>query len=57
MEVSPDEVADLVLNTFDGLEKKRKPLARESGVKEWVPLSGIVAQRWFCHETGFAQRH
>lgn len=47
MEILPDDVADLVLSNFDALEKKRKPLVREGGVKEWVPLSGIVAQRLF----------
>ena len=47
MDVLPDEIADLVLKTFDGLERKRKPLVREGGVKEWVPLSGIVAQSWY----------
>jgi tRNA-specific adenosine deaminase 1 len=45
MEDLPDEIASLVLSTFDGLERKRKPLQRQDGVKEWVPLSGIVAQR------------
>lgn len=44
MEVLPDDIAQLVLRTFDGLEKKRKPFIRADGVKEWVPLSGIVAQ-------------
>jgi len=29
---------------FDSLEQKRKPLIRSDGAKEWVPLSGIVAQ-------------
>lgn len=43
MEIQPDDIANLVLKTFDGLEQKRKPLHRGSGVKEWVPLSGIVA--------------
>ena len=49
MEVLPDEVADLVLRTYGALEKKRKPMVREAGVKEWVPLSGIVvAQGLLC---------
>jgi len=44
MEVSPDEIADVVLRTFNALEQKRKPVVRGPGVKEWVPLSGIVAR-------------
>lgn len=44
MEVKADDVADVVLKTFDSLEKKRKPIVRGPGVQEWVPLSGIVAQ-------------
>lgn len=44
MEVSGDEIADVVLKKFDGWEKKSKPAVRTNGVREWVPLSGIVAQ-------------
>ncbi|TVY25543.1 tRNA-specific adenosine deaminase [Lachnellula hyalina] len=44
MEISGDDIADAVLKQFDSWEKKRKPLARPNGVREWVPLSGIVAQ-------------
>lgn len=44
MDILPDEIAKLVLDKFDSLEQKRKPLTRSDGVKEWVPLSGIVAQ-------------
>ena len=43
-EVSPDDIADVVLKAFDALEQKRKPVIRGPGSKEWVPLSGIVAQ-------------
>jgi tRNA-specific adenosine deaminase 1 len=42
MEVSGDEIADVVLKQFDSWEKKRKPLNRTDEVREWVPLSGIV---------------
>ncbi|RDL41020.1 Adenosine-deaminase-containing protein [Venustampulla echinocandica] len=45
MEISGDEIADVVLRRFDAWESKRKPLKRTNGVREWVPLSGIVAQR------------
>jgi len=40
-----DQVADLVLNTFDALPAKRKPRLREDGTREWVPLAGIVLSR------------
>lgn len=43
-EVDGDEIADAVLKNFGSWEKKRKPLVRTNGVREWVPLSGIVAQ-------------
>lgn len=43
-EVSGDNIADLVLKQFDALAKKAKPVDRGGGVREWVPLSGIVAQ-------------
>jgi len=39
-----DEVADTVLKQFYDLPKKGNPLLRGGGVKEWVPLSGIVAE-------------
>ncbi|KAI1865147.1 hypothetical protein JX265_008194 [Neoarthrinium moseri] len=44
MTVTPDTIASLVIQHFDGLPPKRKPLVRDNGVHEWVPLSGIVAQ-------------
>ncbi|KAH6648725.1 adenosine deaminase/editase [Truncatella angustata] len=44
MTVTPDIIASLVLHQFDQLPTKRKPLVRDNGVHEWVPLSGIVAQ-------------
>jgi hypothetical protein len=42
MEVTADEVAACVLETFRKLPAKRKPLQRPDGSREWVPLSGIV---------------
>ncbi|KAF7954449.1 hypothetical protein EAE96_005570 [Botrytis aclada] len=42
-EPSGDEIANVVLKQFDELPTKRKPLNRGEGVREWVPLSGIVA--------------
>ncbi|KAG4442068.1 hypothetical protein IFR05_002462 [Cadophora sp. M221] len=44
MDISGDEIADVVLREFDKWPNKRKPLLRSGGIKEWVPLSGIVAQ-------------
>jgi tRNA-specific adenosine deaminase 1 len=46
MEISGNEIADVVLRQFDAFPTKGKPLNRGAGVKEWVPLSGIVAQGW-----------
>ncbi|KAE8450228.1 hypothetical protein EG329_006655 [Mollisiaceae sp. DMI_Dod_QoI] len=47
-----DAIAKAVLDNFDAWERKRKPLDRNSGdtherqrLREWVPLSGIVARR------------
>jgi hypothetical protein len=42
MECSGDEVARAVLERFAALPAKRKPQNRGNGIKEWVPLSGIV---------------
>lgn len=44
MEISGDDIAEVALKQFAGWEKKRKPLTRTNGVKEWVPFSGIVVQ-------------
>ncbi|KAI1423439.1 adenosine deaminase/editase [Xylaria sp. FL1777] len=39
-----DLVASLVQQKFDNLPTKRKPVVRDNGLREWVPLSGIVAE-------------
>lgn len=39
-----DRIAHAVTSEFDKLPAKRKPSARDNGVLEWVPLSGIVAE-------------
>ncbi|KAI0019071.1 adenosine deaminase/editase [Xylariomycetidae sp. FL0641] len=44
MTVTPDDIASLVLKEYDKLPPKRKPVVRDNGLHEWVPLSGIVAQ-------------
>lgn len=46
-EPSGDDIAKVVLTKFDELPAKRKPLNRGEGVREWVPLSGIVASSRF----------
>lgn len=49
MDVLADEVAREVLEQFDRLPPKAKPIQRGIdnkgiNVREWVPLSGIVAK-------------
>jgi tRNA-specific adenosine deaminase 1 len=52
MDFSADDVAKVVLEEFDRLPIKRKPLVRGDGVREWVPLSGIVAQGFTLRRLG-----
>ncbi|KAI0162035.1 adenosine deaminase/editase [Xylariaceae sp. FL1272] len=44
MTVTPDEIASLVQQEYDKLPAKRKPVIRDNGIREWVPLAGIVAE-------------
>ncbi|KAI1819948.1 adenosine deaminase/editase [Xylaria intraflava] len=44
MTVTPDLIASLVHQEFDKLPAKRKPVIRDNGLHEWVPLSAIVAE-------------
>jgi hypothetical protein len=44
MSVTEDAIANAVLQQFDKLPQRRKPQDRGNGLREWVPLSGIVAQ-------------
>jgi tRNA-specific adenosine deaminase 1 len=44
MEVPGDAIAETVQTQYDLLPQKRKPQARGDTLREWVPLSGIVAQ-------------
>jgi tRNA-specific adenosine deaminase 1 len=44
MTATADEIANLVLQEYDKLPAKRKPVTRDNGLREWVPLSGIVAE-------------
>lgn len=39
-----DSVASVVIERFNQLPAKRKPSIRDNGLREWVPLSGIVAE-------------
>ncbi|CBY00523.1 predicted protein [Plenodomus lingam JN3] len=41
----PDAIADCVLTAFDQLPEKRKPRERGDGLREWVPLAGIVVSQ------------
>jgi hypothetical protein len=45
MTPDPDAVADCVLQAFEELPEKRKPRPRSDGLREWVPLAGIVLSR------------
>ncbi len=47
MDISGDDIAEVVLREVDKWPAKRKPLVRSDGVREWVPLSGIVAHSLF----------
>ncbi|KAL6885965.1 adenosine deaminase/editase [Trichoderma evansii] len=38
-------IARAVISQFEKLPSKRKPNVRDNGLHEWVPLSGIVAER------------
>ncbi|UKZ74065.1 hypothetical protein TrVFT333_001720 [Trichoderma virens FT-333] len=38
-------IARTVISQFDKLPSKRKPCVRDNGLHEWVPLSGIVAEK------------
>jgi hypothetical protein len=40
-----DDIASCILNAFDKLPSKFKPLHGVTTINEWVPLSGVVLQR------------
>lgn len=44
MDFHGNDIADCVLRQFDKLPKKRKPQDRGNGIREWVPISGIVTK-------------
>ncbi|SPJ81771.1 probable tRNA-specific adenosine deaminase 1 [Fusarium torulosum] len=45
MTSQPDLIAQVVLQQFHKLPPKRKPVVRDNCLHEWVPLSGIVAEK------------
>ena len=47
MEHTGDIIAEAVQKKLESLPQKRKPQSRGSGVREWVPLSGVVAEGTF----------
>ncbi|KAL2847235.1 hypothetical protein BJY01DRAFT_263042 [Aspergillus pseudoustus] len=38
----PSRIATLVHSHFDGLPKRSKPVIRDDGTAEWIPMTGIV---------------
>lgn len=44
MSARADSIAGAVIECFGRLPAKRKPVVRDNGLHEWVPLSGIVAE-------------
>lgn len=44
MAADADDIASAVLKQFGRLPAKRKPAVRDNGLREWVPLSGIVVK-------------
>ncbi|KAK4125322.1 hypothetical protein N657DRAFT_570554 [Parathielavia appendiculata] len=42
-----DDIASAVMEEFRKLPAKRKPAVRDNGLREWVPLSGIVVKGTF----------
>ncbi|KAH6630448.1 adenosine deaminase/editase [Chaetomium sp. MPI-SDFR-AT-0129] len=44
MDLQANAIASVVLEEFKKLPAKRKPSVRDNGIREWVPLSGIVVE-------------
>ncbi|AEO65309.1 uncharacterized protein THITE_2112167 [Thermothielavioides terrestris NRRL 8126] len=44
VDVDADAIASAVLDEFRKLPAKRKPAVRDNGLREWVPMSGIVVK-------------
>ncbi|PWY72418.1 hypothetical protein BO70DRAFT_431791 [Aspergillus heteromorphus CBS 117.55] len=45
MDDLPARIARLVHSHFDGLPTRSKPILRDDGTREWIPMSGIVVVR------------
>ncbi|PYH94988.1 hypothetical protein BO71DRAFT_378300, partial [Aspergillus ellipticus CBS 707.79] len=45
MESLPTRIARLVHTHFDGLPPRSKPIVRDDGTREWIPMSGVVVVR------------
>lgn len=52
MEPEADDIATTVLDTYDALPAKYKPVKATEDFFQWVPLSGIVAAK-STHEENF----
>lgn len=51
----PSRIANLVHTHFDGLPKRSKPVLRDDGTAEWIPMTGIVLVKGRLH--AFISRH
>ncbi|KAK2075257.1 hypothetical protein P8C59_009399 [Phyllachora maydis] len=45
MTVDSEGIADAVIREYEKLPSNRRPVLRDNGTQEWVPLSGIVAKK------------
>ncbi len=55
MTTEADAISSAVLEEFERLPLKRKPVVRDNGVHEWVPLSGIVAKGTLFYLQGLVE--
>jgi tRNA-specific adenosine deaminase 1 len=57
MTTNGDDIASTVLGAFQKLPAKRKPVVRDNGLREWVPLAGIVVKgACFPHQASVKTR-
>ena len=50
-EASDNDIAKAVLDTFDSLPAKRKPVKPTEDFFQWVPISGIVVSKGLHQKT------
>jgi tRNA-specific adenosine deaminase 1 len=55
-EAHADAIASTVLEEFGKLAPKRKPAVRDNGLREWVPLSGIVVKGILLADRGHVDK-